>query len=292
MAQQISGATYFARFPTITYNGVNCLDITRRVRLTDSTLRQPTLFYPYTMTSDMRADSLAYDYYGDPNAEWVTYLSNGIIDPYYGWYLSEDEFSNHIINKYGSLEDPQLRIKYWVTNYDADDTSVSVSYFNALPEVQRKYWIPEYGVGSKVIAYTRRQEDWFSSTNMIVKITITNVQGPGYQVGELVDFISAGLNIGFGEVVQVTADALFLKNLVDIYDNPSSTLSGHGGTTSTGVDITIVSQDIPLTEAIYWEPVSVWDWEMEQNEANKQLTLIDVNYIPSLLRELQQTLSV
>jgi hypothetical protein len=238
----------------------------------------------------MRPDTLAFDYYGDPNVEWITYLSNGIIDPYYGWYLTDDEFGKHIENKYGSIEDPQLRIHHWAVNWADAELNVSVGFYENQPEVLKKYWIPNYGIGSKILSYRRRQDDWMVDTNCIVKIDVDNVSGPGFSVGELIDF-TRDVNIGFGEIVQVSDDSIYVKNLVGTYDDTSSSIEGHGGTSASIVGVTTLVQNIPLEEGDFWEPVTYYDWENEKNEANKLITLIDVNYAPSLARSLTKSLN-
>lgn len=290
----VADSGYFSRFPTITYNGKEVLDLTRRVRLSDSTMRQPNVFYPYTLIHEMRPDTLAFDYYQDPNVEWLPYLSNGIIDPYYGWYLTNDEFAKHLEAKYypNSVDDTQLRIHHWVTNWAEAELNISPSYFeNQLPERLKKYWIPNYGLGAKILSYRRREEDWTTSTNRLVRFDLANVKGPGFFVTELLDFKGQGLNVGFGEVVNMDGDSIYVKNLVDIYDGPEITLEGHGGTSADIVGVTTLSEDIPLDEAVYWSPITTYEWENEKNEANKQITLIDVEYIPSLLRELTKKLN-
>lgn len=281
---------YFSRFPIIEYRGKQTIDLTRRVKLSDSILRQPNVFYPFTLTNEMRPDTLAFDYYGDPNVEWITYLSNGIIDPYYGWYLTDDEFGKHIENKYGSIEDPQLRIHHWTVNWADAELNVSVGFYENQPEALKKYWIPNYGIGSKILSYRRRQEDWVVDTNCIVKIDVTNVSGPGFSVGELIDF-RRDVNIGFGEITQVTNDSIYVKNLVGTYDDLLSSIEGHGGTSASIVGVTTLVRNIPLEEGDFWEPVTYYDWENEKNEANKLITLIDVNYAPSLARNLTKSLN-
>lgn len=289
MASTDSG--YFSRFPIIDYNGKQTIDLTRRVRISDSMLRQPNVFYPFTLTNEMRPDTLAFDYYGDPGVEWMTYLSNGIIDPYYGWYLTDDEFGRHIEKKYGDIDDPQLRIHHWVTNWADADLNVSVNFYeNQLPEALKKYWIPNYGMGAKIISYKRRPEDWYVSTNRIIKVDITDVTGPGFEVGELISF-RKNVNIGFGEITQVEDDAIYVKNVVDIYDDLDSSIEGHGGTSARPVGVTTLIENIPLEEGNYWEPITVYEWENEKNEANKLITLLDVNYAPSLARNLTKMLN-
>jgi hypothetical protein len=90
---------YFDKFPIITYSNTEVVDITRRVTMLDKTIQNPYVFYPYEIDSNERADQLSARYYEDQFKSWMIYLSNKIVDPYYEWYLSEDEFVNFIIKK-------------------------------------------------------------------------------------------------------------------------------------------------------------------------------------------------
>jgi hypothetical protein len=111
---------YFDSFPLITYNNNKAVDITRRAIVSEIMTRDQTAFYPYTLRDGETADSLAYDYYGDPNYVWLIYFVNNIIDPYYDWSLTVNNFEKYIINKYGSIAAAQSQIVYYKklpTNY-------------------------------------------------------------------------------------------------------------------------------------------------------------------------------
>src|SRR5574337_592455 len=95
---------FFVKFPTITYNGQSALDLSRRVTIVNNTAASPNLFYPVENDAGLRPDVLADAYYQDAEQSWIVYLSNGIVDPYYQWYLNETEFEAFIISKYGEFE--------------------------------------------------------------------------------------------------------------------------------------------------------------------------------------------
>jgi hypothetical protein len=94
---------YFDSFPLTTYNGITSIDITRRVSIPINVQQNQSIYYPYTISDNETADSIAYDYYGDVNYVWLIYLINNIIDPYYDWPLSNIDFDNFITAKYGSI---------------------------------------------------------------------------------------------------------------------------------------------------------------------------------------------
>jgi len=94
---------YFANFPLIAYGNNTIRNLVSRTAVFQDVLSNQTLFYPYTIKDGERADTLAYDYYGDSDLFWIIYLVNNIIDPYYDWPLSNEDFASFIGKKYESI---------------------------------------------------------------------------------------------------------------------------------------------------------------------------------------------
>ena len=165
---------YFSNFPIIdNYFSANAVDITDRVIFTDSTLKNPYVFYPYDLNGLERADQFANRYYGDSYKAWMLYLGNQIIDPYYDWYLSDNDFSNFINLKYGNYQLAQTKISYYENNwYNANP--IAVNAFDALPNSLIKYWTPIYDVYNNINAYQRVQSNNSITTNGIRSYTVSN----------------------------------------------------------------------------------------------------------------------
>ena len=87
---------YFDKFPQIQYSNTASIDITRRVTITDIAYFNPYIFYTYDISEHERPDQFSYRYYDDQFKTWLVYLSNKIVDPYYEWYLSDDEFNSFL----------------------------------------------------------------------------------------------------------------------------------------------------------------------------------------------------
>ena len=104
---------YFSSFPRINYNNTAAVNITLRSKIIDNFKVTATNFYSYTIKDGESADSLAYDYYGDPNYTWIIFLCNDIIDPYYDWPLSNTNLDRYIQNKYGSIAAAKSQISYY-----------------------------------------------------------------------------------------------------------------------------------------------------------------------------------
>lgn len=120
---------YFNSFPVIDYNNVLVRNIAARVRAFEKAKKINTIFYPYRIKDGERADTVAYNYYGNPNYFWVIFIVNDIVDPYYEWPMSSLTFDRYIIEKYGSLAAAQAEI----VKYRKIDTAYYLH--NTLPSV-------------------------------------------------------------------------------------------------------------------------------------------------------------
>jgi len=107
---------YFTRFPKIVYNEQQITNILSRVKILDSLESYATVFLPYTVEEGERPSDVANFYYDDPQLDWLVLLSNQIIDPYFEWPLSTNEFLAFIRKKYGTLAAAQSQVSYYQHN--------------------------------------------------------------------------------------------------------------------------------------------------------------------------------
>lgn len=273
--------SYFEKFPLINYSNNAVVDITRKVKFVESARENPYLFYPYTLKEGERPDVLANKVYDNQYYDWSIYISNEIVDPYYGYYLESEQFQEFVAKKYGSIELALERVIYWRNNWEVGN-ELTISGFNALTPSLKKYWIPEYRLNSNVIvSYKRKRSDWVFNTNKLVKYVISGSHN--FRSGELVVVETlAGEIVGQGEIDYVNGTSLVLKNVQQVGDGPEDyTLVGgtmRSRTTTSSVTI-VSSSDIPgigisNEELVYYSPVSAYDFELEKNEYNKTLILI------------------
>lgn len=114
---------YFDKFPKVTYGKNRLTDITRRLIPHDSIFYKPFIYMPYTVKNDEKIEEVAYYYYGDPEASWLITIANSIINPYYEWVLSADQFDKMLIEKYrvqSGLTDGYA-ILAWTMNTSSQD---------------------------------------------------------------------------------------------------------------------------------------------------------------------------
>jgi hypothetical protein len=271
---------YFAKFPNIIYNDLECKDISRRVKVTTDFVGQPTLFYPYVIETDIRADQLAQFHFEDSYGDWMLYLTNGIIDPYYGWYLDDNQFESLINEKYGSFENSVKRIKNYRMNWYNVDAEIPVNiYENVIPENHKKYYMPIFGQKTKILSYKRRDSDWYLSTNQIIKLDITYNSNNIFTVGELVD-IKTGVNVNSNsgvEVISSNSSSVILKNITGDFSVNNFVIGETSQANATINDLTYLANNIAINERTFWEPVTFYDYEREKNEKNKNLYLLNAD---------------
>lgn len=290
---------YFQKLPNLYYNNYLVKDISRRAKLVEEPRKSPYTFYPYELKQELRSDQIAEYYYRDPELDWLIYMSNEIIDPYYQWYLNDRQFESLIVEKYGSLEHAQKKIVFYRNNWYNDDTELSVSFYNnTLQQSWKKYYSPIWGPGNKIISYKRKQFDATTNLNRIIEYNISaNNTSNGFIAGELVDIKIPGQDatVGTGEVIIANSTILRIKN-VDGNTSANSTFNKTivGETTFANVTVSnadITFQNFTVDEGVFWSPVSYYDYESEINEQKKNIKLVSSSQSLILVDEFQQRMS-
>ena len=72
-------------------------------------------FTKYRIVGDERPDEVAYDVYGESDLDWVVLLSNNIINVRDEWPLSQHDYRNYLIEKYGNDTTEIDKIKFYET---------------------------------------------------------------------------------------------------------------------------------------------------------------------------------
>jgi hypothetical protein len=208
---------YFEKFPIITYGNTQVIDITRRTAILEKIQSNPYVFYPYEISSEERADQFSYRYYQDSYYSWLVYLTNKIVDPYYEWYLNDDQFLSFITEKYGSVPDAQQEIYYYKNNWEAhQEDTIPASTYNALTNEQRAYWEPAFNADLAIIAYKRVQKDWQRDTNKEVAYI---VNATPYQLGafledEIVNIVVDPETSGNGQYVISNTETVTVTTII------------------------------------------------------------------------------
>lgn len=112
-------SNYFQHFPIIEYDmdknkqPFYVTNIMKRFAVIDSILKKAKIYYKYEVQEGEQPYAIADKYYKDINIDWLIWIFNLYIDPYFEWVLHYDEFNKYIIKKYGSIETAQNTVHHY-----------------------------------------------------------------------------------------------------------------------------------------------------------------------------------
>lgn len=283
---------YFSKFPPTLYNSTVCRDITRRVKLTEQTKNALTLYYTYEIQDGTRADLISQAYYEEPTLDWMLWLTNNIVDPYYQWNLSEHDFNDYLIKKYGSVENSIKRIAYYRNNwYDDDNVLTPEFYDNHIEQGWKKYYAPFYGTGTKILYWKRREEDWLMETNRIWQLDVA--EPSAFIVGELVDVHNnVAERVGGGEITNISDTYIMIKNIDGTFA-ASNIVTGE--TSESQQTITVANEvyaAITSDEHVFWSPVTFYDIELEKNTYSRTINILDKAHLLTAVSQVNTLLKV
>ena len=93
-------AKFYSYFPTITFNNRILTDISVRIKIRDTWLNDPRLYYNYTYQDFDRPEHIALKYYGDEELHWIILLTNNIFDVNFDLPMNSTIFNSYIEDKY------------------------------------------------------------------------------------------------------------------------------------------------------------------------------------------------
>lgn len=287
--------TYFSNFPTITYNGISCIDITKSVKFDTQLLNNPYVMQTIPILQECRSDQLSNQIYNDPYMEWIVFLSNQIVNPY-EWYLTQDQFYEYIQNKYGDYILAQQKVKFYINNW-YNGINLTPGGFYALSDDLKEFYTPVYDSIGNVMQYTRIAVDWVVSTNHMLQFSFVN-NIPQFIDDEIV-YINLNANASVnGQVSFSGNNELVIQHLTgsynfyqDINANGFSITGNQSGsiiTISSNNDVDVnIYHDITPDQDVYFDPVSYFDYENNINEARRNLQVVQNTYTQQIISEIK-----
>lgn len=101
--QYVPDFEYVSRLPGASLGDyITVKNIFRRTKINPDIFNDLTNFTKYKIIGDERPDQVAFKIYGSQYYDWVVMLSNNIINPIVEWPMSQQAFSNYMIQKYSS----------------------------------------------------------------------------------------------------------------------------------------------------------------------------------------------
>lgn len=146
---------YFENFPVTKYDfggkPITLVHLLRRFSIKKLVIDNVRVYTEYHIADGETPDGLAYRWYDDPYKFWIILLFNNIIDPFYGWPLTNDNLVEYCKYKYGdsnvyATHHYESPLGHVVTPalYDGTVTSISnYEYETRLNDAKRKIRIPQ-----------------------------------------------------------------------------------------------------------------------------------------------------
>lgn len=278
-------ARYFDRFPVVDYDGTIAKNILARVDFTDQTKKDIYSTFQFTLEEGFeRPDLLSYNYYGSSQFDWMIYLTNNIVDPYYDYYKSTADFKNYVDRKYGSASNARLIVKFYRNNWHDDERLITPTQYEALQADEtlnlRKYWKPKLANTGAILGYERIKEDWTVSTNKIILLSL-NASPAAFEIGDRVSQSSTGAT-AVVDFVDVENQTLTVKHVTGAFE----------ANEEEGIEaVTLLSQNISDEEASYWYAVNAYDEELETNELKRNVYVLKRSYLAEVEKQFIQQLS-
>jgi hypothetical protein len=262
---------YFTRFPLVDYNGVPAKNILARVDFTDQTKKDIYANFDYVLQEGTsRQDILSFNYYNSAQYDWLINLTNNVVDPYHDYYMSASDFKNYINGKYDSISSARTKILFYRNDWAPDESLISETVYENLQPNIKKYWKPKLNNTNQIVGYERVKEDWTVSTNRIVQLTV-NVDISEFQIGDIIrqeDTDAEGTLV----TKDVDANVLIVQHISGAFVEETTGIVG----------VAILKENIPVTEESFWSAVDAYEYEEEQNELKRYISLIKAGYLPDI----------
>ena len=290
-------ANYFSYFPKISYdiaktphssNFELATNIMARVSIVKSVLDKTSSYYVYAIRDEDKPEILAEKIYKNAEAHWIILYANDMIDPFYDWPLNSRDFDKYIISKYGSIEAAQTTIHHYEKVVSREENLSGVVTEDRYT-IDLDTYNPGYIALSNLSTDFTNNEVVFQGSNVSnatfranINLSITD---PEYLTN--LDFTGALANawgeISIGDYIYgansgANAIVMFVNSDVVGYDYYAN-LAEDGDYNT----YEVVGKSV--TESIYREAVSVYDYEYNLNESKREIKIIKPEYYGQIMNE-------
>lgn len=113
-------------FQSVPEREVIVSNIFKRVALRTDLITDASNYYEYAMTDVDTLENMAERFYGSPYYYWILLFMNRFLDPLWDMPLSESDFSQYMITKYGSLRNAMAEFDAYEADYTISGSVATV----------------------------------------------------------------------------------------------------------------------------------------------------------------------
>ena len=118
-------SNYFSQLPDFEYvsrlpdsrisDYIPVKNLFMRGKLREDIFQDASVFTKYKIKGDDRPDNVAYEVFGDANLDWLVLTCNNIINVYNEWPMTQFNYENYLLEKYGTYENINATHHYETT---------------------------------------------------------------------------------------------------------------------------------------------------------------------------------
>jgi len=107
-------SNYFSQLPDFEYvsrlpdsrisDYITVKNLFMRGKLREDIFQNVAIFTKYKIKGDDRPDNVAFEVFGDANLDWLVLTCNNILNVYDEWPMTQLNFENYLLEKYGTYE--------------------------------------------------------------------------------------------------------------------------------------------------------------------------------------------
>jgi len=107
-------SNYFSQLPDFEYvsrlpdsrisDYIPVKNLFMRGKLREDIFQDASVFTKYKIKGDDRPDNVAFEVFGDANLDWLVLTCNNILNVYEEWPMTQINFENYLLEKYGTYE--------------------------------------------------------------------------------------------------------------------------------------------------------------------------------------------
>lgn len=154
--------TYFRQLPNFNYvsrlnnpnsssDYIEVKNLFRRGKIREDIFNDFTTFTQYTIIGDERPDYVAYKFYDDSSLDWLILHANNIVNVRNEWPLTQRDFENYLLEKYGSIEG-YSSIKHYESKETRDSLDNIILPAGLIIDENYSITYRDTGTGNEVIA--------------------------------------------------------------------------------------------------------------------------------------------
>jgi hypothetical protein len=171
---------YFTYLPKVIYEGSESRNILVKLSLIRDIINQYKVFYPYTIKDGERPDTIAFDYYGSTDFEWLVCLPNNIMDIPSDWPKSYRELYSYLKSSYGDVELTKSTVHHYeYTGVGGDaphtvrrkDWIMTPKTFASISVEEKAGWTPVY-----LFDYENRLNEEKRKITLLSNVYITQIE--------------------------------------------------------------------------------------------------------------------